>query len=94
MGKKKKKPEGVWSDRRKWLMQALWALFILVLGKGWDWFQTGQRITIRRDTPITPATRSLSLGGGAYRMVLPPDALTLTERLSYEVIRKEPRDNV
>jgi hypothetical protein len=53
---------------------------------------TSQRPT-PHDTPITPNTGSLHLGGGTITVV-GSDTLTLTEGLSIALIRKESRDEV
>jgi hypothetical protein len=85
---KKKKQTGVWTDRRRWLMNTLSALILLALGKGWDWFQTSPAPTGR--------ALSLGLGGGVYTMVTSSDSvsLALSEPRSTTGIPEEPRDVV
>jgi hypothetical protein len=73
MGKKKQRKDGVWSDRRRFLMTALsnllLGLFVLALGKGWDRYQPSPPLA-PRDTQITPKTGSLHTSSGKASLPL------------------------
>jgi hypothetical protein len=68
MGNKSKK--GVWSDRRKFWMNALWVLFLLALGKGWDRYQSSPQpprdcVTRSRVCSVVASSHGVSVVLGA-----------------------------
>jgi hypothetical protein len=93
---KKKKPKGVWSDRRRWLMHFVSAVVVVALGKVWDAFWLPVAAPTSSGVPSKPAVAnppmasqsSSTATASVSNLRVAAESVSLGESLGIRVIRK------